>query len=448
MQSVLPNRKPGAVQLSEFNNALKKHFEDKETIYFIALYGGGLKASIWSELVLNELASERYNRILDNTVAISGVSGGGIGSALYTGLRKEPGKKSIEALIEQVSSKNYVAIDLVYLLGHDLLCGLMPQCLLDLLGVDQDRSSRSMKVYANATLDKPDYDMGTKFMLTKTYQDYWGELFRQEVEKNKFYPALIMNSAATHTQRGISFSVRTDSSKFNDIFLDATDLLHFDNSNKRSLGFLDATSTTDRFPILSPPAKVEGKGYFLDGGYFENSGLMSLMDFSDYLRRVAFPSFGPNWKYKKIVFIQISNDETVFLRQIIDNRVVKKTVKNSQEFASVLNAVTSISFVATYLNRKFETLNKYDSLNRYYQVQLPYVLNKNNLNSVYKGIVKDDTIRNRIIKSNQNILCQIYQGSPYRYVTPPLGRQMSRQSFLYMKRSLPISGLDSVPSGK
>ncbi len=444
MLATQPNPNPGAVQLNEFNSALKKHFEDKETIYFIALYGGGLKASIWSELVLNELASERYNRILDNTVAISGVSGGGIGAALYTGLRKEPGTKSIETLIEQVSSKNYVAIDLVYLFGHDFLFGLMPQWVLDAFGVDQDRSNRSMQIYANASLDRTDYDGATNFMLTKTYQDYWGELFRQEVGKNKFYPALIMNSAATHTQRGISFSVRTDSAKFNDIFLDATDLLHFDNSNKRSLGFLDATSTTDRFPILSPPAKVEGKGYFLDGGYFENSGLMSLMDFSDYLRREVFPKFGPQWKNKKFVFIQISNDETVFLRQIIDNRVVEKEVKNSQEFASVLEAATSISFVATYLNRKFEALNKSDTLNNYHQVQLPYLLNKNNLNSFYKGTVLDDTITNRIKKSNKKILDQIYEGSPYDYVTPPLGRQMGRQSFLYMKRSLPISGLDAL----
>jgi hypothetical protein len=447
-KSSVPGQKPAAVGINQFNDAMRRHFEDKENIYFIALYGGGLKATIWTDLVLNELASEQYNCLLDDAVAVSGVSGGGIGGSLYTALRKEPNTKTTEAMIDQISAKNYVAIDLVYLLGHDFLFGLMPQCVLDFLGVDTDRSRRAMQIYANAALNREDYDTSPSSLTASTFQDYWGELFRQEISKKKFFPALIMNSAATHTQRGISFSVQTDSASFDDIFFDCTDLLDFKDQNKKSLAFLDATSTVDRFPILSPPAKVEGKGYFLDGGYFENSGLMSLMDYSEYLRTTVFPKF-PNydekWRKKKFVFIQISNNETVYMRQIVTNNTVQKEVNNSQEFISILDAVTSISFVATYLNRKFYNQNNLDSsLIKYYQVQLPYLLNENHLESYYKGTVGDKALKKIVKNQNQIILDSIYKKEPYRYVIPPLGRQMVPQSLLYMKLSLPLSGLHEI----
>ncbi|REA63801.1 hypothetical protein DSL64_05090 [Dyadobacter luteus] len=448
LKSSAHGQKPAAVGTGEFNQAMQKHFEDKENIYFISLYGGGLKATIWTDLVLNELASANYNYLLDDAVAVSGVSGGGVGGSLYTALQKEPGTKTTEELIEQISQKNYVAIDLVYLLGHDLLCGLLPQCVLDFFGVDKDRSSRAMQIYANAALDRADYDNSSNALTSSTFQDYWGELFRRQVSQKKFFPALIMNSAATHTQRGISFSVRTDGASFDDIFFDCTDLLDFKDQNKASLGFLDATSTVDRFPILSPPAKVDGKGYFLDGGYFENSGLMSLMDYSEYLRTKVFPCF-PNyekkWRKKKFVFIQIANDEDVYLRQIVANHLVQKKVNNSQEFISVLEAVTSISFVATYLNRKFDYLGKGgDSLIKYHQIQLPYLLNKDHLEDFYKGRVGDQAIKKMVENKNDIILNNIYQKEPFKYVTPPLGRQMVPQSLQYMRLSLPHSGLHQI----
>lgn len=457
LESSVSPKNNGRVDMIQFNEAIRQHFKEKDNIYFIALYGGGLKATVWSDLVLNELAGDQYNCLLDDAVAISGVSGGGIGEGLYTILRKNSDStKTTEESIKRISTKNYVAIDLIYLLGHDFLGGLMPNGVLNFLGLDKDRSKRSMQIYANAALGKDDYDAIPTTLLNTTFQDYWSQVFRQELGKNKFFPALIMNSSGSHIQRGISFSVRTDSTRFDDIFFDSTDLLSFNSEAKKneSLSFLDATSTVDRFPILSPPAKVEEKGYFLDGGYFENSGLMSLMDYSEYLRTKVFPNFPDyeqKWRNKKFVFIQICNDESVYLRHLMRDHAVEKEVQNEQEFSSVITTVISIRFVSSYLNGKFDQESREkNSLTKYYEVHLPYLLNTDNLKDYYRGTVCDPIVKQKIEDNNRRIVdniksrAKIDSTTIFDYVTPPLGRQMVRQSMEYMKLSLPISGLSEI----
>ena len=53
----------------------------------------------------------------------------------------------------------------------------------------------------------------------------------------------------------------------------------------KTLPFMEAISMTERFPLFSATATIEGLGHFIDGGYFENSGLLSLMNFRDYAKK-------------------------------------------------------------------------------------------------------------------------------------------------------------------
>ncbi|PWJ56915.1 patatin-like phospholipase [Dyadobacter jejuensis] len=431
-QAYSPEKREGPVGIKEFQTEMIQHFEDKDTLYFIALYGGGIKATIWDQLVLAELASEKYSHILDQTVAMSAVSGGAVGMSLFAASDRR-GSDSRQ-LAKTLSMKNFVSLDLTYLLGRDLLFDLLGQPLLDRLGIEEDRSKRAMREYANLTMGQAAYTQGPNPLLDSTFQDIWASLFRERREQNRFYPALLTNSAGTHSQRGIAFSVRSDSLRFQDIFIDSNNLLDFEGT--QSLPYLYAASTAERFPIFSPAAKINTKGYFVDGGYFENSGLMSLMDLSNYLESAVFPA-SEKWKKKKLVFIQIANDKSVFIRDLLKNSSVRKEVHDSPEFGSILETVTSISFISNYLTRKFEQ----DTSVSYVQVLLPYIVTQPDLDGLFKGSVDTTGLSNLVMQSNRRIL-KAYQQDLYQQVQPPLARLLGRQAHRYMEQNLQNSRLE------
>lgn len=121
-------------------------------------------------------------------------------------------------------------------------------------------------------------------MLEKSFQHYWAELFIEKTkEDNSFYPLILSNSSATHIQRGIASTVDFGDA-FDTIFHDAIDILDHD---EKSISYAYGASSSNRFPVFSPVAKIASKGHFLDGGYFENSGLSSLLDLYDYLKKEA-----------------------------------------------------------------------------------------------------------------------------------------------------------------
>ncbi|WP_025765125.1 patatin-like phospholipase family protein [Dyadobacter tibetensis] len=425
-QAYRPAQKSGPVGLEEFKGRLLQHFSERDTLYFISLYGGGVKATVWDQLVLAELASSRYPNLLENTVAMSGVSGGAIGLSLFTATQRI-GRDPVELAIE-LSMKNFASIDITYLLGRDMIFDLLGQGLLDLLGVSEDRAKRAMREYANITAGYPSNSRAPNPLIDSSFQDYWAPLFREKGEDKGFYPALLTNAAGTHAQRGIAFSVKMDSVRFDDIFLDSNNLLNFEDN--RSLPYLYAASTSDRFPIFSPAAKVKTKGYFVDGGYFENSGLMSLMDFSTFLKENVFPK-EERWRAKKLIFIQIANDQSVYIRDLLQHTSIRKKVKDFPEFGSIIKAVTSIGFISTYLNSKFER----DETVEYVQVLLPYIVTQSDLDALYQGEVDTSGIRELVMKKNRIIL-DTYRSDPYALVQPPLARLLGRQAFKYMQSNL------------
>ncbi|MCH2225750.1 MAG: hypothetical protein MK066_13350, partial [Crocinitomicaceae bacterium] len=54
--------------------------------------------------------------------------------------------------------------------------------------------------------------------------------------------------------------------------------------NEASIPFYQAVSTTNRFPIFSPVAKIKGAGHFIDAGAIDNSGILGCWDMYLFLR--------------------------------------------------------------------------------------------------------------------------------------------------------------------
>ena len=265
----IPEDPAETVSFQEFVNDFDARFSENDTVYFIASYGGGLKANIWNQLILDTLTNFNGRNILKNTVAISGVSGGSIGHAIFSGLYNKR-VESHKAYIRELSEENFLSLDIAYLMGKELFLEMIPGWVWPEMGSVADRAKRAMRSFDEFVDGSPD-------MLKTTFRAFWAIIYRNEQQEGRFFPALIANAAATHAQRGIACSLYLPPAMFDTTFYDSIDLLSFGDST--SLPFLFAVSCTNRFPLFSPAAKVRGKGHFIDGGYFDNSGMLSLQDF-------------------------------------------------------------------------------------------------------------------------------------------------------------------------
>ncbi len=168
----IPEDPAETVGFQEFVDDFNARFSEKDTIYFIASYGGGLKANIWNELILDTLTNYNGQNILSHTVAISGVSGGSIGHAVFSGLynKRVPDRK---AYIQKLSEENFLSLDITYLMGKELFLELVPGWLWPSMGNVADRAKKAM-------LSLDEFVAGSPDMLKTTFRTFWANLYRKE----------------------------------------------------------------------------------------------------------------------------------------------------------------------------------------------------------------------------------------------------------------------------
>jgi hypothetical protein len=400
------------LDLSTFAKEIDSMFTEKDTVFFISSYGGGMKASIWTSLILDTLTNfDGKKNIIEHTVSMSGVSGGALGQSLFTALKYTNDSTVLKPRILDIGKTNMVSADLTYLLGRDLLFEFIPGFMFKPFAKYGDREDLAMKRHASFVSDSR--------LTLHTFQSLWAELFWSKRKKNGFFPALIANSAGTHTERGIGSSIIFSDSEFKNIFHNSTYINNYEGNE--SLPYFYPASIANRFPIFSPAAKIKSKGHFIDGGYFENSGMLSNDDFYQALKvksKVISKC--------KVFFIQISNGKDEYIRSLLKKQTIKKEVKESPEFSSILSTISSISFVPNYLSDKYA-----DSTN-YIQLHLPYFITDADINKLVSGkaeISKDDL---RQINQSNAYLKNLIGKDSYRYIQPPLARMLGTQSINYM----------------
>ena len=415
------------VTVDEFKNRLESTLSahPDSSVFFIASYGGGLRATGWTMLLLDTLQKSRIG-FFEKTVAMSGVSGGFLGLSMYAStLAEHNSLVERKHVIDRISKHNILSIDIAYLLGFDFLREMVPYwksfCY-------RDRAGRSMQEYAS--LIQPENEARIK-LLTTGYRQYWSSIYNNP-EKH-FNPVLIGNSTATHSRYGISFSLQCDpksiESKFRDIFPGAIDMLEI--APDKSISFLDATSTVERFPIFSPTAQISKKGHFLDGGYFENSGLLSLINFHDYLKKDSLlKKF--DWKTKIIVFI---NSKDAYIRKVIGDSVIVKDELATGEMGAILRTVIDVDILPLALEDKY----KQQFSENFIPVYLPYPITYDDVVALIRGTPAEPLkIQNLINASNESIadVIDLYKSNDLFPVPPALARVLSDPAYEYMKAML------------
>ncbi len=394
-----------------------EHFQ---SYYHVASYGGGLKAALWNLLVLNKLQAASSGEFLRSTVSISANSGGTSGTGMYGPLwtyqdgliSSKP--DSLWPRILEIGQFNHLSIDLTYLFGKDLVRELMP--FIPYKG--SDRSYVAAQQYAGFMGMPEGYD-------TLAFRQLWTELY----EKNGHYPAFISQTISTDGIQGNSFSLLVKDN-YNEVFPGARSVLDHPDCNGE-ITYFGALSTSNRFPIFSPAARIKGKGYFLDGGYFDNSGISSLTSFENYLSRDSL--YEDLERTPRVVVI--NNAKGDYIKYVVSewmNKCKKET--SADQLSSIMQTLVSLDKVPNYLEEKLNIIYSEENV---FRIHLPVKIDYEDIKGTLKGKPQDIVMLMEMIEDNNARIDSVLQVSEYQekwgYVEPPLARLNSKPAVYYQK---------------
>ena len=428
MESDLHLLQPGKgekelLTIQEFADSLPESRSDGQqfqSYYHVASYGGGLKAALWNLLVLNKLQGASLGEFLRSTVSISANSGGTSGTGMYGPLwtyQAGPVSNKADSLwprILEIGQFNHLSIDLTYLFGKDLVRELLPFFTYK----GSDRSYVAAQQYAGFMGMPEGYD-------TLAFRQLWTELY----EKNGHYPAFISQTISTDGIQGNSFSLKVNGD-YNKVFPGARSVLDHPQCNGE-ITYFGALSTSNRFPIFSPAARIKGKGYFLDGGYFDNSGISSLSSFDNYLCRDSL--YEDTTRTSRIVVI--NNAKGDYIKYVI-NEWLKKCKKetSADQLSSIMQTLVSLDKVPNYLEEKLNIIYGEENV---FRIHLPVKIAYEDIVGTLKGKPEKIVTLMELIEDNNVRIDSVLQVSEYKekwgYVEPPLARLNSKPAVYYQK---------------
>ena len=228
-------------------------------LYIVATEGGGIRAAYWTAVLLGEIQDRNAN-FGAHLFAISGVSGGSLGAAVFNALLAEPnpGSFKFKDKAHDILSQDFLSPTLASMLYPDLLQRFLP------FPIPAWDRGRSLELgWEKAWRDSMGNDR-----FAGSFVDLW------QPGAPKWMPALFLNG--TSVEKGNR--IITSNLLIRNNFLDAEDA-----ADKLASYSLDATKASchiplstaahmsARFTFVSPAGHFPDGSRIVDGGYFENS---------------------------------------------------------------------------------------------------------------------------------------------------------------------------------
>lgn len=265
-------------------------------VFLVAAEGGGLRGAYWTSMVLAKLQDDSQRRFADHVFALSGVSGGSLGGAVFAALVADQhsgalarapcarlARVAFQACATAVLRRDFLSPILGYLLYPDMVQRFLP------LPVAAADRARAMELaWQTGWTDSVGSDR-----LSQRFDKLWEGQAALQV------PSLLLNATVVDGgNRIIASNIAIDGS-----FPDAFDAYH-ELIDLRRMSLATAVHNSARFSYLSPagtvyacrdagrlvPCASGGKrapwGRVIDGGYFENSGVETLRDLLFAMRPV------------------------------------------------------------------------------------------------------------------------------------------------------------------
>lgn len=419
--------------------------EESRPIICLAADGGGLKAAYWTMSILHRLDSMGLYE--ENLFLLSGASGGSLGQGLYTYMKAQGmDRKQISQAINKLGKVNFISGDLAGLLTRWPInyipdINSYPESSYDRMEAMAYYYFKIINQVGGLEEQRWQYDSLRQY----PYHYWWA--------KNDYQlPLFITNTArAEDGIKGWSHPLKKEA------YLEAgvVDLTRRVKDDRTSyISFPDALFLTNRFPIMSPAARIYGKGHFVDAGAIDNSGMGTILQLLHKLKGKEGESevFRDFFKHK-VILISTRNDRSRFIYgQFIElvNGCMGETDRRSELnsfFGSVVSAgITGEPKVLDEIVKSGEAkaLLGIDTL---YELALPFRLNFQMVVNTYKrelqcmnqeAVVK--SIEDKIEDINREI--EVLNAPPI--VEPPLGRLISEPARKYMDNMMRYETIQGV----
>ncbi|MEO9482553.1 MAG: hypothetical protein ABJG47_03880 [Ekhidna sp.] len=385
-------------------------------------YGGGLMADYWIMLVSQELQEKTQGRFFEHVFNVSGNSGGGLGFANYLNLSHftdEPvGHTRWRDRIDAVGEFNHLSLDLTLLFGKDMIRKFIP-------ADDRyvDRNYYAMIRYAQLTGDTDT----TSF--SKTFRSHWESMYSKS--GNSFPSLTVSTTSVLDGNLGNAFSLKTDT--FNHVFSGIQNTLDINKSNT-SINYYDAASLTNRFAVISSVASIAGEGHFLDGGYFDNSGLLNSLELARFID--ASDLFR---KRENSRFVTVANDTEEYLENVFGKwKSDTIDIVPVGELEAILKTGTSLDKISEHLESE---VSQYAS--KRVKIVLPRIVTYQEVLDYFGGkpIGKLDTVMKTVALMNDSIYAALAKADVVKFeqwgaVETPLARLLSTPSVHYARAML------------
>lgn len=270
---------------------IKDHPDKAYPVYIVSAEGGGVYAAAHAAFALASM-QDYCPAFAHHLFAISGVSGGSLGAAVFaTLLQTQPRPKDAfvpQGCSDTTPASTFMQEAVTAYFSQDLFTPLLA------FATFPDFLQRFIP------RGVPAFDRGRGLELA--FEEAWSKVaaerkldrnaLQQDVRKiwtsDGDVPALLLNATAVRSgDRAIiaPFTLKTlepGASDFRDL---ATDILN----GRYSVRLSTAVGASARFPVVSPPASLMDKPFgeltqLVDGGYYENSGIETAADLVQHLQ--------------------------------------------------------------------------------------------------------------------------------------------------------------------
>lgn len=324
-------------------------------VYFVMANGGASRSGYWSASVLGKLedASLQYdsaNRFSDHVFCLSGTSGGGVGVATFFSLLrdKEQNKKPMyESSAKVFLKQDYFTYTFARMLGPDFFNYIFHVSTVDDRGAALEKSfEESARQNADTLYTVPFYDTLSKFPALKN-----GKLFM---------PILCVNTTRMQDGNpGVVTNLKLDSGIFNNR-VDVLKLL----GNDSDITITSGAILGARFPYLSPAGRI-ANNYFVDGGYFDNSGAGVVQEMIRGILNIARDDSMHNGElYKRIKRLHFKVLHIVNSPVTLDSSNIKKVPPISNDLLAPILTIVGAYGMQTTVNDS-RLINFINDINKY-----------------------------------------------------------------------------------
>jgi hypothetical protein len=370
-------------------------------IYFVMANGGASRSGYWTASVLSSIEDASLindpgisrtdtGRFSDHVFCLSGTSGGGVGVATFFSLLRDKQNhrnlytQSAQAFLKQ----DYFTYTFARMLGPDFFNYIIP------FSARMDRAVALEKSFESSAHDKKDS------LLEVPFYDNFSNFPAIDKEGRINLPILCVNTTRMQDGNpGVVTNLALDSATF-DNRVDVIKLL----DKNVDISLTSASILGARFPYLSPAGRI-GDDYFVDGGYFDNSGsgvvqemIRGIINIGKQDSMVHGPGSTLYQQIRKLHFkvLHITNSPV-----ILDSNDIKKvapikndlfspilTILGAYDMQTTVNDVRLVNFINdinSFTNNKADYTQiplyedaaewKQDPLNKRFQTEPSYAMN-------------------------------------------------------------------------